>query len=105
MAIKVGLCGFTIGASAYFKTFPVVEVQQTFYDPPAGGEMVDESAILPYPLQNALTRPMRTAAVKRGEAGFLSLWAGTGVAKIRSLPAGELAQRLVEELRATEAER
>jgi len=35
MAIKVGLCGFTIGASAYFKTFPVVEVQQTFYDPPA----------------------------------------------------------------------
>ena len=32
---KVGLCGFTIGAAAYFDTFPVVEVQQTFYDPPA----------------------------------------------------------------------
>ncbi|HYH06210.1 MAG TPA: DUF72 domain-containing protein [Thermoanaerobaculia bacterium] len=32
--IKVGLCGFTIGAAAYFETFPVVEVQQTFYDPP-----------------------------------------------------------------------
>lgn len=31
----VGLCGFTIGAAAYFETFPVVEVQQTFYDPPA----------------------------------------------------------------------
>lgn len=31
---KVGLCGFTIGAAAYFETFPVVEVQQTFYDPP-----------------------------------------------------------------------
>lgn len=34
MTFKVGLCGFTIGAAAYFETFPVVEVQQTFYDPP-----------------------------------------------------------------------
>lgn len=32
--MKVGLCGFTIGAAAYFEQFPVVEVQQTFYDPP-----------------------------------------------------------------------
>jgi uncharacterized protein YecE (DUF72 family) len=32
--VKVGLCGFTIGAAAYFETFGVVEVQQTFYDPP-----------------------------------------------------------------------
>jgi uncharacterized protein YecE (DUF72 family) len=32
--LKVGLCGFTIGAAAYFEQFPVVEVQQTFYDPP-----------------------------------------------------------------------
>jgi uncharacterized protein YecE (DUF72 family) len=35
MAVKVGLCGFTIGAAAYFETFEVLEVQQTFYDPPA----------------------------------------------------------------------
>ena len=34
MATKLGMCGFTIGASAYFKQVPVVEVQQTFYDPP-----------------------------------------------------------------------
>ena len=34
MTIKVGLCGFTIGAAAYYERFPVVEVQQTFYDPP-----------------------------------------------------------------------
>ena len=32
--MKVGLCGFTIGAAAYYKSFDVVEVQQTFYDPP-----------------------------------------------------------------------
>ena len=34
MTVKVGLCGFTIGAAAYYETFSVVEVQQTFYDPP-----------------------------------------------------------------------
>jgi len=32
--MKLGLCGFTIGAAAYYKRFGVVEVQQTFYDPP-----------------------------------------------------------------------
>ena len=62
-------------------------------------EMVDESAILPYPLQNALTRPMRNAAAKHDEAGFLSLWAGTGVSRIRAMPAAELMQQLVEEMR------
>lgn len=34
MLVKLGMCGFTIGASTYYKQFPVVEVQQTFYDPP-----------------------------------------------------------------------
>jgi uncharacterized protein YecE (DUF72 family) len=34
MTIKLGMCGFTIGAKAYYKQFRVVEVQQTFYDPP-----------------------------------------------------------------------
>lgn len=56
-----------------------------------------EEIILPYPLQNALTRPMRTAAARRGHAGFLSLWAGQGVARVREMPAGELVRCLVEE--------
>ena len=34
MTIKLGMCGYTIGAAAYVKQFPVVEIQQTFYDPP-----------------------------------------------------------------------
>jgi len=58
-----------------------------------------EEIILPYPLQNALTRPMRTAAGQRGDAGYLSLWAGQGVARARSLPAGEMVRLLVAELR------
>lgn len=35
MAIKVGLCGYTISAARYPWHFPVVEVQQTFYEPPS----------------------------------------------------------------------
>ena len=60
-----------------------------------------ENTILPYPLQNALTRAMRTAAAKRGDGEFLSLWAGRGVARARVMPAGELVRRLVEEMSAT----
>jgi len=57
-----------------------------------------ESAILPYPLQNAVTRTMRAAAAEQGAAGFLSLWAGTGVARARAMPAGDLVKRLTEEI-------
>ena len=53
-----------------------------------------ESAILPYPLQNALTRAMRTAAAKQATPEFLSLWAGQGVARARAMPAAELVRRL-----------
>jgi nitronate monooxygenase len=57
-----------------------------------------EAAIQPYPLQNALTRAMRGAAAERGDSGFLSLWAGTGVARARALPAGELVTVLAAEI-------
>jgi uncharacterized protein YecE (DUF72 family) len=33
--MKVGLCGWTISQAAYVQRFPVVEVQHTFYEPPA----------------------------------------------------------------------
>lgn len=33
--VKVGLCGWTLSMGEYFDRFPVVEVQQTFYEPPA----------------------------------------------------------------------
>ncbi len=59
-----------------------------------------DRAVLPYPLQNALTRAMRTAAAAAGDADLLSLWAGQGVARIRSLPAAALVRALVEELAA-----
>jgi nitronate monooxygenase len=60
-----------------------------------------EDSILPFALQNSLTRPMRTAAAKAGQAGYLSLWAGQGVTRARSLPASELIARLVDEMKVT----
>jgi nitronate monooxygenase len=51
--------------------------------------------ILPYPLQNSLTRPMRTAAGQQGLADYLSLWAGQGVARACAMPAGDLVARLL----------
>jgi nitronate monooxygenase len=69
-----------------------------------------DGAILPYPLQNALTRPMRNAAAQGDRAEFLSLWAGQGVRLARRLPAAELVRRLAAEAdaavqRLTEARR
>jgi uncharacterized protein YecE (DUF72 family) len=34
-AVRVGLCGWTIAKAAYVRRFPLVEVQHTFYEPPA----------------------------------------------------------------------
>jgi len=59
-----------------------------------------EEIILPFPLQNTLTRAMRKSAGEQNRAEFLSLWAGTGVAKARSMPASELVRVLVEEMNA-----
>jgi nitronate monooxygenase len=53
--------------------------------------------ILPFPLQNALTRPLRSAAAKQGRAEFLSLWAGQGVRLARRQSAAELMARLAQE--------
>ncbi|MCU1593702.1 MAG: hypothetical protein JWO12_1094 [Frankiales bacterium] len=33
--VRVGLCGWTTSMKAYVELFPLVEVQQTFYEPPA----------------------------------------------------------------------
>jgi nitronate monooxygenase len=78
-------------------------VTRAFSGRPARGlpnafiEQVDgrQNLILPYPLQNALTRPMRTAAAQQGLADYLSLWAGQGVARACAMPAGDLVASLL----------
>lgn len=47
-----------------------------------------------YPIQNALTQPLRAAAARAGNAELLSLWAGQGVRKARAMGAAELVQTL-----------
>lgn len=51
-------------------------------------------AILPFPLQNELTRPLRSAAAKQGRAEFLSLWAGQGVRLAQRRAAAQLVEWL-----------
>lgn len=57
----------------------------------------EPDAILPFPLQNALTRPLRSAAAEQGRAEYLSLWAGQGVRLARDLPAAELVAEIARE--------
>lgn len=54
-------------------------------------------ANLGYPAQNALTRPLRTEAARRGITDFLSLWSGQGVRMARRGSAGALVARLADE--------
>lgn len=61
--------------------------------------------ILPYPLQNALTRPMRTAGGKAGDINVLSLWAGQGAPLARRESTAGLIQRLARETLAAQTRR
>lgn len=61
--------------------------------------------ILPYPLQNALTRPMRTAGGKAGNTDMLSLWAGQGAPLARRETTADLVARLARETAAAQARR
>jgi nitronate monooxygenase len=58
------------------------------------------TAILPFPFQNVLTRPLRSAAARQGRPEFLSLWAGQGVRLARRQSAADLVTRLVNEAEA-----
>jgi nitronate monooxygenase len=61
-------------------------------------ETAGANAILPYPHQNALTRPMRTAAAEQNRQEFLSLWAGQGVRLARRRPAASIVHEIVVEI-------
>lgn len=54
--------------------------------------------ILPFPLQNTLTGALRRWASQVGDMEYQSVWAGTEVSAIRSMPAATLVQTLLSEL-------
>ncbi len=57
-----------------------------------------EDQFPPYPVQNALTGPIRFEAAKRGDSELMSLWCGTGVARARRMSAAKLVETLVAEM-------
>lgn len=59
-----------------------------------------EAEVPHYPVQHALTAPIRAAAKAKGDARFMSLWAGQAAPMSRRHPAGELIRILVQESRA-----
>lgn len=63
-------------------------------------ELFSEAAPAAYPHVHHLTAPLRAHGRATGEAELVNLWAGTGHARVRGLPAAELARTLVAELHA-----
>lgn len=53
--------------------------------------------IPPYPIQNALTAPLRARAGQVGDADHMSLWAGQAHAQVRSAPAAQIVRQLAAE--------
>lgn len=53
--------------------------------------------LLPYPILNALTSPLRRAAAEAGRADLLSEWCGQAAGMVRPMPAGELVAQLIRE--------
>jgi uncharacterized protein YecE (DUF72 family) len=51
MLVRVGLCGFTMAMEDYALHFPVVEVQNTFYEPPRDEVMQKWRAVTPRSLE------------------------------------------------------
>jgi uncharacterized protein YecE (DUF72 family) len=49
--VRVGLCGFSMAMEDYARYFPVVEVQNTFYDPPRDEVMQRWRAVTPLALE------------------------------------------------------
>jgi nitronate monooxygenase len=63
-------------------------------------QMESVAARIPaYPVQNALTTPIRAAAAANGDAGLMSLWAGSDIRRARPMPVAQLMQTLVAEMR------
>jgi nitronate monooxygenase len=58
-----------------------------------------EAQVPAYPVQNALTGSIRAAAAASGDTELMSMWAGTEFARSRRMPAAQLMQTLVAEMR------
>ncbi|MCE2969799.1 MAG: nitronate monooxygenase family protein [Burkholderiales bacterium] len=84
-------------------TDTATQVTRSFSGRPARGlrnrfmQEIGEADIPDYPIQNALTAPLRAAANAQGRAEFVSLWAGQGAALACAEPTAAVMSRLIEE--------
>jgi nitronate monooxygenase len=60
-----------------------------------------EMQVPAYPIQNALTGSIRSAAASSGDTELMSMWAGAEVGRSRALSVAQLMQTLVAEMRPT----
>jgi nitronate monooxygenase len=78
-------------------------VTRSFSGRPARGlrnrfmQEIGEADIPDYPIQNALTGPLRAAANAQGRGELVSLWAGQAAALARAEPAAAVLRRLIQE--------
>ncbi|WP_349407762.1 nitronate monooxygenase [Pseudalkalibacillus sp. SCS-8] len=54
--------------------------------------------IAPYPIQNSLTKPIRSEAMKQGDTRFMSLWSGQGSRMSENTTVKELFGKLVSDI-------
>ncbi|UOD50049.1 NAD(P)H-dependent flavin oxidoreductase [Orrella daihaiensis] len=104
------LCCDESGASAAHKHYLINErkrasvITKAFSGRPARGidnayiKHMKDQVILPFPIQNTLTGPMRKWATDTNNGEYQSLWAGTKYHRSRAMPAAELMQTLSGEL-------
>jgi nitronate monooxygenase len=78
-----------------FSGRPARGISNRFLEEFTSGEAA--ASILPFPVQNALIRPLRSAAASQGRAEFLSLWAGQALRLARRQSAAELMARIAAE--------
>ncbi|WP_331713694.1 NAD(P)H-dependent flavin oxidoreductase [Lentibacillus sp. JNUCC-1] len=63
-------------------------------------KMADQQACLPeFPVQNALTKPLRKASAQQGKSDFMSLWSGQTPRLARSQTVASLFEKLIKQTR------
>jgi len=104
------LCCDESGASAAHKHYLLNEgdrgsvITKAFSGRPARGinntfiERMQNQAILPFPIQNTLTGPIKSWAAKTDNGEYQSLWAGTEYRRVRAMPAADLMEVLRREM-------
>jgi uncharacterized protein YecE (DUF72 family) len=104
MIVHVGLCGFTVSMKTYADCFHVVEVQQTFYDPPPDAVMqkwLDATPnsleytmkvwqVVTHPAASPTYRRMKRALAPGAEPGFFRDSAAVRAGWQRSLECAEV---------------